>query len=163
MLLVVKVTISLTDVADSRPTRGKITPPTRPLVTPHGLSTNTGPLASAAWLVDLGLYPKDPKWSVEIMLAAGGTCLRVEIFAEEWGFVFEHEGRVSWIRVTDLRFVHGQDDFGLVTKTPPLKSFGSLVRELEATHAVQFPRGTATIRSEIPDSDAAIRAWVERL
>jgi hypothetical protein len=60
-----------------------------PIGTPNGLSPNTGPLASAAWLVARGLSPTEAKWFVEIEIPAAGNSdnsatekLLLEIYAE---------------------------------------------------------------------------------
>jgi hypothetical protein len=131
---------------------------------PRGLSTNTGPIASAAWLAARELYPKDPKWFVEIGLVTDGdTRLDLEIYAEEWGFRFLHAGRMSWIRVTDVPFVHGRDDYQLLRTTPPLRAIGDLVRALEQRHGVEFDRTRAALRTTIADSDDVIRQWISAL
>src|SRR4051794_31932290 len=101
-------------------------PSPHPIPTPNGVSPNTGPLASAAWLVARGLQPKEARWFVEIELASDtgiseGTeqaRLLLEVYAEEWGYRFQRGERVSWIRVTDVPFVHGRDDHELLQKTP---------------------------------------------
>lgn len=141
-------------------------PSTRhPLGTPPGLSATTGPLATAVWLVDRGLYPKEPKWSVEIEMPASaeGTRLRIEIFAEEWGYVFEHAGGQSWIRVTDLRFAHVKDDHQLLEETASLRAFGKLVRKLEVRFGFRFDREAAKVQTTIAGSDTTIREWLAQL
>lgn len=117
------------------------------------------------WLVDRGLFPKQPKWSVEITLptTVPDARMRIEIFAEEWGYVFEHGGRQSWIRVTDLRFAHVRDDHALLEETSSLRTLGELVRKLEARFALHFDRDGAEIRSTIADSDDVIRDWIASL
>ena len=130
------------------------------------MSANTGPIASAAWLAARELYPRDPKWRVEIELAPSSTRelrLDLEIYAEEWGFRFSVRERVSWIRVTDVPFVHGRDDHSLLRETPPLRDIGSLVRTLEASHAIAFDRRAAAIRTTIDGGEPAIRSWLETL
>ena len=141
-----------------------------PIGTPKGLSPNTGPLASAAWLVARGLLPKEPRWFVEIELPASGKTegntsakLLLEVYAEEWGYRFERENRISWIRVTDVPFVHGRDEHGLLAKTPRLIDIGNLVRQIEAEHALEFQRHAPTIRSNVSDDEGAIRAWLASL
>ena len=141
-------------------------PPVHPLGTPLGLSTNTGPIASAAWLAARELYPRDPKWRVEIELVPATSRdmrLELEIYAEEWGFRFSVGERVSWIRVTDVPFVHGRDDHGLLRATPALRDIGELVRSIERSHAVAFERRTAAIRTTIDGGEPAIRSWLETL
>jgi hypothetical protein len=140
------------------------------LGTPKGLSPHTGPLASAAWLLARGLLPREQKWFVEIELPAKGKSehealakLLLEVYAEEWGFRFERERRVSWIRVTDVPFVHGRDDHGLLTKTPRLERISMLVRALEGDHGIEFERTQATIRSNVPNADSVISSWLAEL
>jgi hypothetical protein len=131
---------------------------------------------SGAWLNGRGLaVPKLTRWSVEIALDAEpgpvradfdertATRFHIDIYAEEWGFFFCHAGRASWIRVTDVPFVHGRDDFNLLDVTPPLRELGALLGELEHHHAVDFPRDRALVRTNLPYSEARIRAWIESL
>jgi hypothetical protein len=141
--------------------------PTRhPIGTPRGLSTNTGPIASAAWLAARELYPRDPKWRVEIELAVSTeqpTRFELEIYAEEWGYRFSAGERMSWIRVTDVPFIHGRDDHSLLRSTPSLREIGALLRELEDKHAIAFDRDNAVVRTTIDGGEAAIRTWLETL
>lgn len=133
-----------------------------------GVSTNTGPLATAAWLVARGLTPAPSRWDAEILLGASNhppdddspTLLRVELFSEEWGFSFRHDAKTSWIRVTDLPFVHGRDDHGLLAATPALRAFGSLVRTLEARFELRFAVEAAVVRSSLLGAESAIRTWI---
>ena len=62
-------------------------------------------------------------WYIEITLASdiADTRLELNLYPEEWGFVFRRGTRVSSIRVTDIPFVHGFDDHGLLGKTPELE------------------------------------------
>lgn len=91
------------------------------------------------------------------------TRFHLDIFGEEWGLFFCHAGKASWIRVTDIAFVHGRDDYRLLDWTPPLKSVGMLLRRLEQTHRVQFQRRHATIESELPSIEPSVRAWIATL
>ena len=141
-----------------------------PIGTPNGLSPNTGPLASAAWLIARGLLPKAPKWFVEIELPASGNSDRaqsgklfLEVYAEEWGYRFEYDERVSWIRVTDVPFVHGRDEHGLLAKTPRLEQISALIRDIEQAHAINFERQHAIVRSNVPDDDGVIATWIKKL
>ena len=165
---------AVTSLRGVTPPRTPAPPGRHPIGTPRALSANTGPIASAAWLVARELYPKDQKWSVEIVLGTAktpqqpepdehATQLVIEIFAEEWGFRFYHEGRVSWIRITDVPFVHGRDDHVLLRQTPPLKDIGALVRELEQRYEIRFQRRHAAIRTSIDGSMSDIRTWLETL
>jgi hypothetical protein len=135
-----------------------------PIGTPiRGLSPNTGVLATAAWLAQREVYPEDPKWFAEIALGADGARFVIEIYAEEWGIRFEHAGRESWIRVTDVAFVHGRDDHELLAHVPRLTTLGSLIKTLEAKHGIVFDRQTPTIRTTLAGADAAIADWVRGL
>ena len=114
--------------------------------------------------------PKETKWFVEIELPASGKSeadpmakLLLEVYAEEWGYRFERDGRVSWIRVTDMPFVHGRDDHQLLPQTPPLQKIGGLLRDLEKTHSIAFQRDGATIRSNVQDDEGAIPRWIATL
>lgn len=138
-----------------------------PLGTPLGLSPNAGPLASAAWLVARDLQSQ-ARWWVEVTFAtrtADGepARLQLEIYTEEWGFLFEHGSRSSWIRVTDIPFAHGRDDLHLLPETPPLREIARLVAALEARFELDFPREHAVIRTSLRDSVPAIRAWAATL
>ena len=132
-----------------------------PIPTPVG--TNTGPLATAAWLLARGLTPTERNWSAEITLHAGDARFAIEIFAEEWGFVFRHDDRQSWIRVTDIPFVHGHDDFELLPAVTTLRDIANVVREVENRHQLTFDRERAFIRTNVPNAEAAIAAWVAAL
>ena len=139
-------------------------PSRRPIGTPqHGLSTNTGPLAAAAWLIDRGLSPHDDRWFIEITLAAGSTTFRLEVYAQEWGFELKHEHRVSWIRVTDVAFVHGRDDHQLLRRVPRLRTIELFLVELERSLGVRFDRTTPRIRTSIGGALPALQAWILRL
>ena len=146
-----------------------------PIGTPNqGLSPNTGPLASARWLVARDLFPKEPKWFVEVMLRTAdaiadlldeGTAsqARIEIYAEEWGFAFRHAGKLSWIRVTDVPFVHGRDEHELLGEIPPLADLGALVRVLEDRHGLRFDRAAPWIRTSLVGAEPTIREWIASL
>ncbi|HTL36585.1 MAG TPA: hypothetical protein VL326_25805 [Kofleriaceae bacterium] len=123
---------------------------------------NTGALAAAAWLAARGLFPTDPNWFVRISVETGETRFAIEIFAQEWGYAFRHGGRTSWIRVTDIPFVHGWDDFNLLDRTPRLESVGSLMRIVERDHGITLDRTCSLIESSIGGEDL-IAAWVRSL
>jgi len=139
-----------------------------------GLSPNTGPLATASWLVARNLFPTSP-WFAEIVLTTTTSSLYVplddrptthfaiEIYEREWGFVFRHDHKASWIRVTDLPFVHGRDDHGLLDATPALKNIGHLVRALERRHRVDLDREAPWLRTTIANGEPAIREWIATL
>ncbi|HZO16302.1 MAG TPA: hypothetical protein VFB62_23675, partial [Polyangiaceae bacterium] len=138
---------------------------------PQGLSPHTGPLASAAWLLARELHTHAPRWSVTVAFdmaegaiateldLAGASRFQIEIFAEEWGFRFCHQGRVSWIRVTDIAFVHGRDDHELLRQTPALRDIGKLLRALECRHDLVFRRDRALIATTLPGAEPAIMEW----
>lgn len=143
-----------------------------PIGTPSGLSPHTGPLASAAWLVARGLSPREPRWYVAIVLDTAveasaeldmttATRFQLEIFAEEWGFMFCHAGQTSWIRVTDIPFVHGRDDHALLAQTPPLREINMLVRRLEERHDIAFGRDPL-VRTSLLGAESAIADWARR-
>jgi hypothetical protein len=134
-----------------------------PIGTPSGLSPNTGPLAAAAWLLARGLFPREPRWFVEVELVASEhTRFVIEIYAEEWGFAFHHHDRVSWIRVTDIAFVHGRDDHDLLDEAPKLRDIGVLIAKLEGRFGLAFAK-PPTIRTSLGDADGKIREWVAAL
>jgi hypothetical protein len=132
------------------------------------LTANTGPIAAAAWLAELGLHSHEPRWHVEILIGTGDdpphdeapTLLRVDLYSEEWGYRFRHAARESWIRVTDVAFVHGRDDHALLPGTPALRNIGSLARRLESRFQIRLKLPDAVIRTSIQNADAAIRTWL---
>jgi hypothetical protein len=167
---------SLDDVNDPRSQRPgrksaqRAVATTHPIGTPNkGISPNTGPLASAAWLVTRGLSSQEPRWYVEVTIGTAGasldvesvTLLRLELYSEEWGFWFRHDDKISWIRVTDVPFVHGRDDHALLGETPPLKHLGRIVRVLENRFAVRFDVERASIRTSLFGAEPAIREWFQ--
>jgi hypothetical protein len=145
------------------------------VITNRNLGTNTGALAAAAWLAERELFPKDPKWSVEIDLESvtdlaaesfsdkSATRFQIEVYAAEWGFLFSHHGRLSWIRVTDVPFVHGRDEHELLRQVPPLSKIDSLIKKIERQHAIHFNRMSPTIRTTIIGAEPQIASWVESL
>lgn len=139
-----------------------------PIGTPRTFSPNTGALAAAAWLLDRGLLPDQERWFVEVDLAAAGKAGRetrfvLEVYSEEWGFQVHHLGQTSWIRVTDVPFVHGRDDHAMLARMPRLREIGLFVRELERRFGVHFDRDAAGIRTSIPNAEPVLRAWVGAL
>src|SRR5215831_84182 len=105
--------------------------------------STAGALAASAWLNERSLLAPASRWHVEVALDVRDgpalaefdehldTRFHVAIYSEEWGFFFCHGGRASWIRVTDVVFVHVRDDFRLLTQTPALKDIGLMMRRLE--------------------------------
>jgi hypothetical protein len=152
---------AVSDARSPRPRRKSAQPPL-------GISSNTGPLATTAWLIERGLSSREPRWFVEIMIGTSdgfpdkdaATLLRIELFSEEWGFWFQHDNKVSWIRVTDLRFVHGRDEHSLLRETPALGNLGALVRALEKRFDVRFVVETPLIRTNLFGAEPAINEWL---
>ena len=126
---------------------------------PSSLGT-LGADASAKWLAALSLDVV-PRWYAEIELAHGTSRLQLNIYAEEWGFAFHHDDRSSWIRVTDIPFVHGRDDFALLAHTPELLDIGGFIASLEKTHGLAFERHAANVRTNLDGAKDVIRAWLE--
>lgn len=148
---------------------GASTPLARPT------DSNAGKLATAAWLSARGLRPTSKTWDVEVGLGIiakppkiefdprRDTRFHLHIYSEEWGYRFSHAGRASWIRVTDIAFVHGADEFRLLDATPALKNIGAFLRALEAEHSLKFQRAHAVISSTFHGADAAVRKWIQAL
>lgn len=145
----------------------------RDVVATYGKGHHAGALATASWLSARGLLvPPRAPWEVSIALDivderapeefedTADTRFHIAIASTEWGFFFCHHSRASWIRVTELPFVHQRDDFVLIGQVPPLRELGKLVRSLEETYHLRFRRGYAAIRSTIEDAEPAVRAWV---
>lgn len=128
-------------------------PPSHPLPT-------QGAEQADRWLLALGL-PTAGRWHAEIEIDAdAGSRFELNIYAEEWGFVFHHDGRDSWVRITDIPFVHGRDDFRLLARTPDLLAINVVAAELEAEYGLDFDRANATIRTNIPNAIEIVRAWL---
>ena len=147
-----------------------------PIGTPtHGLAPNTGVIATAAWLAARELYPRDPKWFVEIALAVEtappspdfdeqtATRFLIEIYAEEWGLRFVHGGRASWIRVTDVPFVHGRDDHELLRSVTRLTNIGAVIAKVERQYSIQFNRNAPAIQTTLIGAEPVIADWVRSL
>jgi hypothetical protein len=140
-------------------------------------SANSGQLAASAWLTSFGLNPPPGalRWHAEISLdvidgparteydETRDTRFHIDIYSEEWGFFFCHAGRVSWIRITDIPFVHGRDEYQLLKQTPALPDIGKLMRALETTHGVRFNRPQALIRTNIVAAEPMIRRWLQTI
>jgi hypothetical protein len=127
-------------------------------------ATTAGALASQKWLRTLGLTPPlKAGWHAELELTASTfTRFHVEITDSEWGFLFEHEHHSSWIRVTEIPFVHDRDDYKLLHRTPPLRDIGYLVRELERDHQISFRRTTASVHTDLPGLVPEAIRWLAR-
>ena len=145
------------------PALGQPPPASERRRTPVAIQTNTGPLATAAWLLTRGLMPTERNWYVEVELFAGAAKFDIEIFAEEWGIAFHHDDRVSWIRVTDIPFVHGRDEHELLRETTSLRDVGNVIRLIENRYGLTFDREAAVIRTNITSAEPEIREWVASL
>src|ERR1700755_2434276 len=120
--------------------RGEIQPQAQPHAGPAG-SQSIGATAAVQWLAHRRLSSTGVlRWHVEIALDVvdgpaptefderTATRFHIDIYSEEWGVFFCHAGRSSWVRITDIAFVHGRDDFGLLAAMPMLKDIGALLR-----------------------------------
>jgi hypothetical protein len=139
-------------------------------------SVTLGAQAAGAWYSDRGFRaPTHERWNVEISLATLDvpapemfddridSRFHVDIYGEEWGFFFCHGGRTSWIRVTDVPFVHGRDEFELLSTSPRLGEIGELLRGLESRHRILFRRKQALVKTNLPSAESSIRRWIEAL
>jgi hypothetical protein len=115
---------------------------------------------AAAWLRSLGLKGLG-RWHVEATLASGATRFHLYVYAEEWGFAFHHGRQSSWIRVTDIPFVHGRDDFKLIRELGALSDLRDVIERLELEHELAFARATAVVRTNITGAAAAVRRWLQ--
>lgn len=141
-----------------------------------GSRSTAGALAASAWLRDRAATPPaHSRWHVEIALdvvnrraptefdETSATRFHINIYAEEWGTFFCHGGRSSWIRVTDVPFVHGKDDFNLISLMPALEDVGQLLRRVEQANGIRFQREYAAIDTNLPNLEAAVLAWIATL
>ena len=136
-----------------------------------------GARASAAWVQARGLAtpPTTLRWHVEIAMGLDTatppadfdetrtTRFHLDIYSEEWGVFFCHAGKASWIRLTDIAFVHGRDEHGLLAIVPPLRDIGGFLRGLEQRHEIQFQRKHAAIRTNLANAEPVIRSWLAAL
>lgn len=142
------------------------------------MAQTLGQKTAAAWLRARGVAtpPSHERWYVEIAMGlarerpttdfdeATATRLHLSIYSEEWGVYFCHRGRQSWIRVTDLPFVHGRDDYKLLTMLPAsLADFSSFLRRLEATEHIRFERTHASIKTNLDSLEPVVRSWLATL
>jgi hypothetical protein len=126
------------------------------------LRKTLGAAESATWLQRRGLTASKPHWFVEIAIEADSPDTRFElnIYPEEWGFVLRRGSRVSSIRVTDVAFIHGQDDHDLLALTPSLDKVGNLLAEIQRRHGMIFRRTAATVRTNLVRATVAVRSWL---
>jgi hypothetical protein len=120
------------------------------------------PRPSTRWHVAIGLDVRDEPAPASFDEATDSR-FHIEIYAEEWGFFFCTGGRASWIRITDVPFVHMRDDFGLRARVLPLPEIGSLLRALEAEHGLAFKRELAYVNTSLSAAESLIRAWIASL
>lgn len=138
----------------------------RVLLNSAGTSTTcAGALAAANWLRSLGLTPPlRGSWRADLELTAGtSTRFSIEIGHVEWGFLFAHAGRSSWIRVTEIPFVHDADDYHLLEQTPPLQNLGMLVRRLESDYQLTFRRSQPSVQTDLPGLVPEAMRWLAQL
>lgn len=143
------------------------------VATAGGPTATPGSVASSAFARARGLTPPaHQRWHVEIALDTSGTRppsefdetvatrFQLDIYSEEWGVFFCHAGRSSWIRSTDIPFVHGRDDYQLLALLPALEDIGRLLRHVEQEHGIAFHRQHAAVRTNLANAELAIRGWV---
>lgn len=153
-----------------------LVPPLIPAVTPTlGVPVTMGSVDSSDWLKQLGIRAIDQHWFVEVALGVDDTPLaepwrgdrdtrfHIYIYPQEWGFLFSHAAQVSWIRVADRSYVHGRDDYDLVTNTPPLRELSAFARDLERKHQLAFRRDHVLVRTNLPAIDEQVRDWAAAL
>ena len=126
----------------------------------HRIFHTLGAEAADRWLAALGL-PASPRWFVEIGLTGDGDSrFDLNIYQEEWGFSFSQAGVTSWIRVTDVAFVHGRDDFRLLAETPDLLGIAGLLAAVERDHGIEWRRPAATVRTNVANAEPIVRDWL---
>lgn len=123
-----------------------------------------GAVASRTWLEARGIDAKhQPAWYLEIQIYADvpETRLELNLYPEEWGFVFRYKRQHSSIRVTDVAFVHGADDMKLLGRTPSLDRLAELLSALEQDHAIKFDFAQAAVRTNLDEQRTTeiVRAW----
>lgn len=124
-----------------------------------------GARESTRWLDERGLDgSRTPHWFVEISIdsARRDTRLELNIYPEEWGFVLRRGPKVSSIRITDVPFIHGLDDFQLLAETPALDELGGLITRLEHRFELRFLTVRAAVRSNLVRAAAMVRPWLEQ-
>ncbi len=140
-----------------------------------GVPVTVGSMDANDWLKQLGIPATDSHWFVEIALGIdespltdtwrgeAATRLHVFIYPQEWGFLFCHANQTSWIRIADRAYVHGRDDYALVSSTPPLRELSAFARELERRHQLAFRRDRALVRTNLLAIDDRVRDWAAAL
>lgn len=122
-----------------------------------------GAAESATWLAERGLVPV-PHWFVEIEIGSDEPDIGIviNIYPEEWGFVFRRGPHVSSIRITDVPFVHGADDDSLLAHTPRLEHLEQLLAGLEHRFGITFQRASVIVHANLIRASAVVRAWLNR-
>jgi hypothetical protein len=133
----------------------------------------TGESEAAAWVAARGLSTAGRvRWNANIALdvvdapasqvysGATATRFHLDIYRDEWGFVFVHKGKTSHIRKTTEVFINGFDDHKLVKLMPALAEVEAFVRGLETKHGIAFKRKHAFIRTNIAGAKATLRTWL---
>jgi hypothetical protein len=123
------------------------------------LSDRNLPLPTTRWFAEIALDTRDRPAPAEFDERVD-TRFHLDLYSEEWGFLFCHGGKVSRIRVTDIPFVHGRDEFQLLAVTPTLGVIGSFLRQLEHDHDIRFRREHALVHTDLPSAELQIRRWV---
>jgi hypothetical protein len=117
----------------------------------------------ARWNVNIALDVVD-RPAAQVFASDTDTRFHLDIYRDEWGFVFVHRGKTSHVRRTaGDQFVNGADDHALLAKMPALAEVGAFVRALEAKHKIAFKRAHAHVRTNVSGGAAAIRAWLATL
>lgn len=126
------------------------------------LGKTVGAVESNAWLSQRGLSARQAQWYVEVEIISDtpGVRFEINIYPEEWGFVFRDGIRVTSIRVTDIAFVHGLDDHGLLRHTPALERISDLLGKLEQRYGMAFDRERPAVRSNLVDATAVVAPWL---
>jgi len=134
---------------------------------------DNGAFEALAWLRERDPHAtSNDRWYVESALdvlpsaavydfdETTATRFHLDIYREEWCVWFCHRGRSSRIVCSDAVRVHGRDDYHLLAVMPRLREIGTLIRRLEAAHAIHFAREHASLCSNLPAIEPAIRAWI---
>jgi len=143
---------------------------------PSAAAKPTGPSGAAEaaeWIAARGLSTAGKtRWNVNVYLdvvdapasevysGATATRFHLDLYRDEWGFVFVHKGKTSHIRRTDAAFVSGDDGHKLLKQMPTLAEVGAFVRALEAKYNVAFKRQHASVRSNLAGAKATLGEWL---
>lgn len=142
------------------------------------MTKTLGAREADAWMraLDAHSSPTHERWYAEIAMSVANarpptdfdeaiaTRLHINIYSEEWGLYICHRERSSWLRVTDVAFVHGRDDFRLLPLMPSsLAQLGTLVRRFETDEGLRFERTHASITTNVESVEPNIRRWLASL